>query len=149
MADETAKLTADVVAFADTGRGELYVALIERRWPPFQGCQALPGGHLEPGETTEAAARRELAEETGLRPGWLKLVGAYAEPGRDPRGRYASWAYATIYRGTDLPRMTAGDDAAEATWWPVTTVLARPDQVAFDHLTIISDAVTGIGLQRR
>jgi ADP-ribose pyrophosphatase len=43
----------------------------------------LPAGGIGPGEEPELAATRELAEETGLRPGTLELLGAFnTSPGR-------------------------------------------------------------------
>lgn len=43
------------------------VLLVKRRHPPSRGFYAFPGGRVEAGETNEAAARRELFEETGMR----------------------------------------------------------------------------------
>jgi len=40
--------------------------LTQRSRPPFMDRWSLPGGHVEGGERLEAAARREVAEETGL-----------------------------------------------------------------------------------
>lgn len=42
------------------------VLLVKRARPPSQGVYAFPGGKVEAGESLEAAAKRELLEETGL-----------------------------------------------------------------------------------
>jgi 8-oxo-dGTP diphosphatase len=60
--DETIKYTADVVVTTTDG----YVLLIKRGWDPFAGMWALPGGHVDRGETSRAAGARELAEEAGV-----------------------------------------------------------------------------------
>ena len=57
-------VTVDVVVVARI-HGRLSVLLVNRRNPPFEGCWAIPGGFVEPDEPLEAAARRELREETG------------------------------------------------------------------------------------
>ena len=46
-------------------RGDRLLLVLRAR-PPSRGYYAFPGGHVEEGETLEVAARRELAEETGL-----------------------------------------------------------------------------------
>jgi len=136
--EESARLTADVVLFGKHDR-QLWVLMIRRGWEPFAGWWALPGGHVDAGEDTAAAARRELAEETGLRlnPDALDLVGAYAEPGRDPRGRYVTFAYTALADGLATPN--AGDDASAACWFPVDDLLYMTE-VAFDHRRIVRNA---------
>lgn len=120
------------------GRGaDMHVLLIRRGWDPFAGSWALPGGMFNIGETPREAAFRELEEETGFRIGQLAAVDVYADPGRDPRGRVVSWAFAV--RFTSLLDPHAGDDAAEAHWFPVDEALRMP--LAFDHDRIIRDAL--------
>jgi 8-oxo-dGTP diphosphatase len=127
-------ITADVVLFAPPRD----VLLIRRGWDPYKGMWALPGGHVDEGELTLAAAYRELREETGLVVEDLELVGVYAEPGRDPRGRYVTFAYSAIFPGgASVPR--AGDDAVDVGWWPVAELTAQ--MVAFDHYSIIREAL--------
>ncbi len=134
----TPLLTVDCVAFDPRGR----VLLIRRANPPFAGRHALPGGFVDPGETVEAACRRELEEETGLTAEDLVLVGVYSDPGRDPRGPTVSIAFATVL-GPRRPR--AGDDAAAADWvadW-------RSRTLAFDHSRIVRDAERAIRRRKR
>jgi 8-oxo-dGTP diphosphatase len=110
------------------------VLLIERGWAPFEGRWALPGGHVDRGETSRAAAARELAEETGVEvdPAALKQLGVYDEPRRDPRGRYVTVAYlAQVERVVPA----AGDDARAARWFP----LNKLPVLAFDHADILGD----------
>ncbi|WP_445520958.1 NUDIX domain-containing protein [Streptomyces sp. NEAU-174] len=128
--DETIR-TADVVLLA---AGQ--VLLIKRGWAPYKGCWALPGGHVDTGETSLAAAARELEEETGIAVSTAELrkVASYDAPGRDPRGRYATVAYTATLPSPVPPR--AGDDASAARWWPLDAL----PHLAFDHAEILADA---------
>lgn len=121
--------------------GALQVLLIRRGIAPDKGRWALPGGFVRPEEDLEAAARRELVEETGLVADRIHLeqVATYGEPGRDPRGRVVSVAYLALV--PDLPAPVAGTDAASASWVPVAEVLADPHRLAFDHHRILTDSV--------
>ncbi|MGY4966629.1 NUDIX domain-containing protein [Streptomyces sp. 900105245] len=129
--DETIRYTADVVLFAAG-----HVLLIERGWDPHAGCWALPGGHVDKGETSLHASVRELEEEAGITiPACdLRQVGAFDAPGRDARGRYVSVAYTATLPSLVEPK--AGDDATAARWWPLDTL---PD-LAFDHAEIVAAA---------
>ncbi|MEV6123040.1 NUDIX hydrolase [Streptomyces sp. NPDC052077] len=133
MADqpENIRYTADVVAVTNDGR----VLLIKRGWDPYEGHWALPGGHVDRGETGLRAAVRELEEETSVRvtEDELRLVGIWDQPDRDPRGRYVTVTYlATVPADTQA---TAGDDARDARWWPLTDL---PERLAFDHADILA-----------
>lgn len=138
---ETIRYTADVVCIRSGA-----VLLIERGHPPHTGSWALPGGHVDLGETSRRAARRELKEETGVDVDEADLheVGVFDRPDRDPRGRYVTVAYlAVVPAGTTA---AAGDDARRAEWWPLD---ALPD-LAFDHADIIAAAEAEFGeLHRR
>ncbi len=130
MTYKNPSVTVDCVVFDDHDR----LLLIRRKNPPFAGQFALPGGFVDYGETTEAAARRELMEETGLAARDLRLIGVYSDPKRDPRGHTIGIAYlTTIKDGAPV----AGDDAAAAEFradW-------RELDLAFDHDGIVRDAV--------
>jgi 8-oxo-dGTP diphosphatase len=140
MADEYPRIdvTVDVVALTEVD-GDLRLLVVRRGNPPFEGRWALPGGFLEVDEDLAAGAARELAEETGveLDPADLHQLGAYGAPDRDPRGRTISVTFrADLEREVDAQ---GGDDAADAQWRPVASL--GEDELAFDHATIVSDAV--------
>jgi 8-oxo-dGTP diphosphatase len=126
-------LTADAVVFRRARSGH-QVLLIRRKHAPFEGMWALPGGFLDEGETLEACAVRELAEETGVSGVGLSLVGVFSRPGRDPRGWTVSAAYAGVARGEVEAR--AADDAAEIGWHDLGVL----PQLAFDHADILKQA---------
>ncbi|MFF6835219.1 NUDIX domain-containing protein [Streptomyces sp. NPDC012438] len=127
----TIRYTADVIAVTDDGR----VLLIKRGWPPFENHWALPGGHVDDGESSRQAAVRELEEETGVRVAEdeLRLAGVWDQPDRDPRGRYVTVTYLATVPATT--QAIAGDDARDARWWPLTDLPAR---LAFDHADILA-----------
>jgi len=126
---KTPLLAADCVVLDARGR----VLLIRRGKAPFKGRYALPGGFVDVGETVEAACRRELQEETGVKAGRLRLVGIYSDPRRDPRGHVCSVVYLTrIARAA----ARAGDDAAAVEWVADWSKV----ELAFDHALILADA---------
>jgi 8-oxo-dGTP diphosphatase len=110
-------VTADVVIFTMRA-DDLAVLLIRRGEPPFKGAWALPGGHVESNESLEKAASRELEEETGLTNVPFEQLGAFGDPGRDPRGHYVTVAFYTFI-GSESVRVKAGDDASEVAWLPL------------------------------
>lgn len=133
-------VTVDLAIFTIRS-GTLMVLLIERGEEPFQGRPALPGGRVRRQETLDQGARRELLEETGVDGSRLHLeqLGAFGDPGRDPRGRVVTIAYLAL--GADLPEVVGGSDAAHAHWVPVEEALEGPLRLAFDHDRILDDAL--------
>lgn len=129
--------TVDVAVFGLGPDGRLRVLLVLRAEEPYRDCWALPGGFVEMEETLEEAARRELREEAGAEPTYLEQVGAFGDPGRDPRGRVISIAYAALVRPESL-EVRAGSDARAARWFPVEELQGT---LAFDHKKILAAAL--------
>jgi 8-oxo-dGTP diphosphatase len=108
------------------------VLLVRRKYPPFAGRWALPGGFIEMDETLEESVRREIKEETGLSLGRLEQLQTFGDPGRDPRGRVVSVVF-LARTANDRLAARAGDDAAEVGWH----LLGKPPALAFDHAKIL------------
>ena len=98
------------------------VLLIRRGTPPRLGEWSLPGGRIEWGERAEAAALRELKEETAVEGEILGLLdvvdGLFAER------HYVLVDYAVLWTSGE-PR--AGDDAAAAAFWPAQEAIGLVD----------------------
>lgn len=127
-------VTVDIVLFCRSG-SEIEVLLIKRSREPFKGQWALPGGFVEKDESLERAASRELLEETGLSVINLEQIGAFGDPGRDPRGHTVSIAFSAVLDSRLQP--CAADDAADAEWHSA----LRPPKLAFDHKKILELAL--------
>lgn len=128
-------LTVDCVVFG-MDEEDLKVLLIKRGQEPFAGKWALPGGFVRMEESLDAAARRELEEESGIRPSHLEQLYTFGEPGRDPRGRVVTVAYFALVKLTDH-RVQASTDASEAAWFSVWDT----PKLAFDHAEVLGTAL--------
>ncbi len=125
-------VTADCIVMTRDNQ----VLLIQRKNEPCRGQWAFPGGFMNIDETAEAAAVRELQEETGITLSETDIfqVGAYTAVDRDPRERVITIAYLAEI---DAPVPVKGsDDAARAQWFPLDAL----PPLAFDHAEILLDA---------
>lgn len=138
MQYERPSVTIDVVIFSILDE-ELKVLLIKRKAWPYKDMWAIPGGFVHVNENLEAAAYRELAEETNVtrEQVYLEQLFTFGEPDRDPRTRVITVAYFTLVSADQLnPR--AADDATDVGWFSV----YNPPSLAFDHTEIIDYALT-------
>src|SRR6202163_712066 len=132
-------VTVDVVILTMSD-SRPHVLLVRRGVAPFEGMWAVPGGFKRPTEALDEAAKRELAEETGVdSASLLTQFGAYGDPGRDPRMNVVTVAYLAVLR--DVGAVVAGTDAAAAALIPVSEALTPKFELAFDHGRIVRDAV--------
>jgi 8-oxo-dGTP diphosphatase len=127
-------VTVDAVVFRKHA-GKWEVLLVQRRFPPYQGQWAFPGGFVDMEETLEEAVDRELEEETGLKGIVLSQLKAFSAVHRDPRARVIGIAFYGIAEGNQT-EVQGGDDAKEARWFPLDDMPA----LAFDHGEIFQAA---------
>ena len=117
------------------------VLLVRRSKPPGAGQWSIPGGGQELGETAEAAARRELREETGLEVKSLTLVANVDSIHREADGRirfhYTILDFAGLWCGGEP---VAADDVSEAAFFPF---------AALPGLGLWSEAIRVIDAARR
>lgn len=112
-----------------------HVLLLERAHAPRTGYLDSPGGFMEAGETIEAAARRELKEETGLALGPVEPLGFYWDTyfisgfGRFP---VMNFYFVGRWRRGE-PR--AADDAATAAWVPIPALPRLRKRFAWAHMS--------------
>lgn len=113
----------------------LKVALLKRDREPFQGAQALPGGfiHADEDADTQDAARRMLAQKTGIQPPYLEQLATFSGPARDPRG----WSVSVVYYALVPFQVIASAGHADVKLAGVDKLPKLP----FDHRVIIATAV--------
>ena len=131
MLKQNILVAADAMVFYKNGE-HLELLLVKRKYEPFKGLWAFPGGFVEDDEELEHAAIRELQEETGLQLQGMKQVHTFGKVGRDPRGRTVSVNYYAIVP-EKLP-VAGSDDAAEAHWVRVQEI----KEMAFDHKEVLA-----------
>ncbi|MGB2758060.1 MAG: NUDIX domain-containing protein [Acidimicrobiia bacterium] len=135
-----ALVAVDLVVLTVREQG-LCALLVKRGISPHRGSWALPGGFVLANEDLLAAAARELGEETGVRRvrAHLEQLQTYGNPRRDPRGRVISIAFLALVADQPLP--TAGSDAEDAKWMPISELRSTRRGLAFDHDDILRDGI--------
>lgn len=115
------------------------VLLIKRAYAPYQHLWTLPGGRIEPGESIEQCAIREIAEEVGLtirnpRPVLVQSLG------RDGTFRLAVFA-----TGDFTGQVRASDEVADHKWLPPSALPALRTTSRLDDVLARAFAVLGQG----
>jgi len=118
-----------------------HVLLIQRGKAPGKGRLALPGGFVEPQETLQAAALRELREETQLRvlpaSGELRGQAVFDHPQRSQLGRVITHVWNYALTAGSLPDVRGADDAASARWFAFEELAALESRLHDDHFMIL------------
>ncbi len=131
---ERPAIAVDTVVFGYQN-AELYLLLIERGIEPYKGMWVLPGGFVRIDESLEAAALRELTEESGVENIYLEQLYSFGSLNRDPRERVISVAYFALVKAQNF-RLQASTDAKDSKWFSV----KKLPRLAFDHRQIVQVA---------
>lgn len=96
-------ISVDCIIFGFSG-GELSLLLLKRNFEPARGEWSLMGGFVQENESVDDAAKRVLAELTGLDEVYMEQVGAFGNVHRDPGGRVVSIAYYALVNINEYDR---------------------------------------------
>ena len=114
--------------------GELKLLLLKRNFEPAMGKWSLMGGFVQEDESVDAAAKRVLAELTGLENVYMEQVGTFGDLERDPGERVISVAYYALVNVNEYDRELVQQHNAH---W---TKIDELPQLIFDHPIMISKA---------
>lgn len=132
---QSIRLSVDAVVFGYES-GTISVLLIKRKYEPFKGKWAIPGGFVLENESLEEAVERELKEETGIEINYLEQLYTFGNPKRDPRSRVVSVAYFGLIKPSAF-KIYASTDAEEVQWFKITEL----PTLSFDHKEILELAI--------
>lgn len=135
MGTQKIKLSVDAVVFGYE-EGVISVLLIKRKYDPFKGKWAIPGGFVLNDESLETAVERELQEETGVKINYLEQLYTFGDVERDPRGRVVTVAYVGLVRPNTF-KIFASTDAAQVQWFTIDEL----PELSFDHKKILAIAI--------
>lgn len=130
-------VTVDIVIFTIKDH-DLKILLVKRKYEPFKGYWALPGGFVRTKEPLENAAMRELHEETNVEDVYLEQLYSFGEVTRDPRGRVITVSYFALINSEHLD-LKARTDVEDVNWFSMYNL---PKELAFDHKKILNYALT-------
>lgn len=126
-------ISVDCIIFGFS-QGELSLLLLKRNFEPAKGQWSLMGGFVQENESGDAAAKRVLAELTGLTNVYMEQVGTFAETDRDPGERVVSIAYCALLNINESDRELLQQH--NASW----VNISRLPPLIFDHPQMVEQA---------
>ena len=115
-------------------KGSLKLLLLKRNFEPAKGSWSLMGGVVQDGESVDDAAKRVLAELTGLENVYMEQVGTFGEVDRDPGERVISVAYYALININEYDRNLVQQHNAH--WAEINEI----PPLVFDHPQMVKQA---------
>ena len=115
-------------------KGSLKLLLLKRNFEPAKGSWSLMGGFVQDGESVDDAAKRVLAELTGLENVYMEQVGTFGEVDRDPGERVISVAYYALININKYDRNLVQQHNAH--WAEINEI----PPLVFDHPQMVKQA---------
>ena len=115
-------------------KGSLKLLLLKRNFEPAKGSWSLMGGFVQDGESVDDAAKRVLAELTGLENVYMEQVGTFGEVDRDPGERVISVAYYALIDINEYDRNLVQQHNAH--WAEINEI----PPLVFDHPQMVKQA---------
>lgn len=115
-------------------KGSLKLLLLKRNFEPAKGSWSLMGGFVQDGVSVDDAAKRVLAELTGLENVYMEQVGTFGEVDRDPGERVISVAYYALININEYDRNLVQQHNAH--WAEINEI----PPLVFDHPQMVKQA---------